>query len=287
MQNFIYCVFILILFVSIPVIAEEEIEGTITDEANKPKLNSIIEIIDYNRSNNIQNGFSTNKANYLLPLTISDYSKDRKDKEVKFEFSVKQRLVRFYGWAVYIAYTQKSFWQAYDDNHSFPFRENNFNPEFFIRTKMWTGVRYDLGIEHESNGQKMPDSRSWDRIYFTPYYETDYFICSLKVWYRLKEKKKQNNMDNDGDDNPDISRYYGYGELRLTAKLPSLRNIWLTGMFRYNPKWNKGAGEINITMPMETNSMKWMIQYWEGYGESLIDYNIRQRKVGIGVCFTR
>jgi phospholipase A1/A2 len=94
-------------------------------------------------------------------------------------------------------------------------------------------------------------------------------------------------MDNEGDDNPDIARYYGYGELKLAVKFPALRNIRLSGTFRYNPKWNKGSAEFALTMPMLTNSMKWMIQYWDGYGESLIDYNIRQRKIGFGVCFTR
>ncbi|MFH0974208.1 MAG: phospholipase A [Spirochaetota bacterium] len=287
MRSFICCVFILALMTGIPASAEEEIEGAIGDETTGFKIHPLTEIIDYNRSNNIENGFSTHRTNYFLPVAVSDCTQNRKDKEVKFQISVKQRVVRFYGWAFYLAYTQKSFWQAYDKKNSFPFRENNFNPELFIRTKMWIGIRADLGIEHESNGQKLPYSRSWNRIYLSPYYENDYFICSLKAWYRLKEKKKKEEMDNDGDDNPDIARYYGYSELNLTAKFPSLRNIWLSGIFRYNPKWNKGSAEINLTMPMITNSMKWMVQYLEGYGESLIDYNIRQRKIGFGVCFTR
>jgi len=287
MQNFICCVFISILFMSTSVKAEEEIEGTITDEANTIRIPSIIEIVDYNRSNNVKNGFSAHKMNYALPFTYSDYTEDRQKNEIKFQISVKQRLLRFYGWACYFAYTQKSFWQAYNVNDSEPFRENNFNPEIFIRTKMWSGIRFDLGIEHESNGQDMPESRSWNRIYLTPYYENDYFICFLKGWYRKRERKKRDETDTNGDDNPYIAHYYGYCELGLTAKFPSLRDIWLSGIFRYNPKWNKGSAEINLTIPMVTNSMKWMIQYWEGYGESLIDYNIRQRKIGFGVCFTR
>jgi phospholipase A1/A2 len=191
MRFIMCCLFILILMINRSINAEEQIETPAGDETTVFTIPSISEIIDYNISNNAEKGFSPHKENYILPITIADYRNDRENKEIKFQISIKQRLIRLYGWAAYFAYTQKSFWQAYDKNKSFPFRENNFNPEFFIRTKMWSGIRYDLGIEHESNGQKMPDSRSWNRIYLLPYYENNYLISSLKIWYRLKEDKKK------------------------------------------------------------------------------------------------
>ncbi|MBN2040599.1 MAG: phospholipase A [Spirochaetes bacterium] len=267
--------------------AEKELEQPTGDSAADLELPSVEEIIDYNKSNNVENGFSTHKQNYVLPITLGNHTNDRKNKEIKFQISVKQRLLRFYGWAFYFAYSQKSFWQAYDIDNSSPFRENNFNPELFIRTKMWYGIRTDLGLEHESNGQELPESRSWNRIYFTPYYENDFLIASLKLWYRFPEKEKKDSTDEDRDDNPDIIRYYGYGELNLTAKFPSLFNTWLSGTFRYHQRWKKGSFEVNLTVPMATNSMKWIFHYWEGYGESLIDYNVYQRKIGLGICLTQ
>ena len=32
-------------------------------------------------------------------------------------------------------------------------------------------VGADLGFEHQSNGQRIPLSRSWNLFYFTPYFE--------------------------------------------------------------------------------------------------------------------
>ena len=283
---------LLFMILNMPLSAQDndEIEGVIPDNfegiLNPPTPQ---EIIDYNISNNAKNGFSAHKQNYLLPFTYSDLPEtdDRKQYEIKFQLSVKQRLLKFRGWAFYFGYTQKSFWQAYDINDSSPFRENNFNPEFFLRTKMWNGMRIDTGWEHESNGQELPDSRSWNRIYCTPYYENDRIIANLKGWYRLQEKNKDNAYDVNGDDNPDISKYYGYGELGITFKIPEFYNTCISTMSRYNFSSQKGAIEINATIPLHLNSMSFMIQYWNGYGESLIDYNVRQQKIGIGLNFTR
>ena len=54
-------------------------------------------ILDYNAANNSKNGFSPHRTNYLLPFTTSDYNYDRDNSEVKFQISVKQRFLRFYG----------------------------------------------------------------------------------------------------------------------------------------------------------------------------------------------
>ncbi|HQO03537.1 MAG TPA: hypothetical protein PLI62_14845, partial [Spirochaetota bacterium] len=59
-------------------------------------------ILDYNAANNIKNGFSPHRPNYLLPFITSDYNYDRNETEVKFQISMKQRFLRFYGWALYI-----------------------------------------------------------------------------------------------------------------------------------------------------------------------------------------
>jgi len=287
-KNIFTALFFIISISAIPLSGQnpDDIEGTIEDNLNPPALQ---ELIDYNRSNNTKNGFSAHKQNYILPYTYSllDDDDGRKKYEIKFQMSLKQRLLKFYGWAFYFGYTQKSFWQAYDFSESRPFRENNFNPEFFLRTKIWSGLRIDTGGEHESNGKDLPYSRSWNRIYISPYFENDYIILRLKGWYRIKEDKKKNESDTDGDDNPDIHKYYGYGELGLTVKFPELNQTYLSSFARYNPKYNRGAIEVNLTVPLPLSSMSFMVQYWNGYGESLIDYDVKQQKFGIGLNFTR
>ncbi|MGL4370332.1 MAG: phospholipase A, partial [Spirochaetota bacterium] len=137
------------------------------------------------------------------------------------------------------------------------------------------------------NGRDLLYSRSWNRAYFAPYYENGRIIASLKGWYRFKEPKKKDPSDAEGDDNPDIHKYYGYGELGFTLKLPELRNAFICSLVRYNPRYRHGAAEIDLTVPLALNSMNVMVQYWDGYGESLIDYNVKQRKIAVGLNFTR
>ena len=123
---------LLLVALAFPAAAQniDDFEGTLEDNPNPPDF---YELIDYNKSNNTKNGLSPHKANYILHVTYSciDTGDGRKNYETKFQMSLKQRLLKFYGWAFYFAFTQKSFWQVYDLDNSRPFRENNFNPEFF------------------------------------------------------------------------------------------------------------------------------------------------------------
>lgn len=133
---------LLFIFFITPLMAQtnDDFEGTLEENLIPPDLT---ELIDYNMSNNTKNGFSPHKQNYILLFTYSGLSEDdgRQKIETKFQVSLKQRLLKFYGWAIYLGYTQKSFWQSYDFNASSPFRENNFDFEFFSRTKMWDGLK--------------------------------------------------------------------------------------------------------------------------------------------------
>lgn len=246
--------------------------------------NLITEHEDYNSTNTSEKTFTPHKPNYILVYSYSDNEKGRQNSETKFQISAKVRVLRVYDWAWYFAYSQKSFWQIYDEENSRPFREINFNPETFIRSGMWSGFRFDLGYEHESNGERIETSRNWNRVYLFPYFENDYMAAGIKGWYRIKEKKKKTPEDVNGDQNPDILKYYGYSELYLTMKIGSFN---LGSQFRYNCAYNKGSMKFDATFPVISKSMYWYIQYWQGYGESLVDYNINQKNIGIGFMFTR
>jgi phospholipase A1 len=261
----------------------------ITAEADSPWVINDAGVLitkheDYNSSNTSEKTFTPHKPNYILIYAYSDNDEGRKNYETKFQISAKVRVLRVYDWAWYFAYSQKSFWQIYDEENSRPFREINFNPETFIRSGMWSGFRFDLGYEHESNGQSVETSRSWDRAYLFPYFENDYMAAGIKGWYRIKEKEKKTPEDVKGDQNPDIQKYYGYGELYLTMKI---RSFNLGSQFRYNYAYKKGSMKFDATFPVISKSIYWYIQYWQGYGESLVDYNINQKNIGFGFMFTR
>lgn len=254
-------------------------------------------------------GLTAHKPTYFL-VTWSSFDEDRLKEEIKYQLSFKQRL---YPWGeltneherykLYFGFTLKSFWQVFDTSQSSPFRETNYNPELFIRTReyqtKWGVFSIDGGYEHESNGQNVPASRSWDRLYIRPRLEKGIFSIDYKLWYRFEEDEKIDENDPEGDDNPDIEDYYGYGELNfridfgqlnyrhepLADKIFHFDKSVINVMCRYNLAEGKGAVQIDYFLPL-MNSMKLYFQYWDGYGESLIDYNRSFTKFGLGLALT-
>lgn len=76
-------------------------------------------------------GISLHKPNWLMVGSLTDeYRND--EAEVVFQVSLKKEILIP---NLFVAYTQKSFWQAFNTKRSSPFRETNYNPELFYRIK--------------------------------------------------------------------------------------------------------------------------------------------------------
>jgi phospholipase A1 len=233
----------------------------------------------------VARGLSTHKPMYLMPIT---YSEDITglNTEVVFQISAKQRL---FARNLYFGYTQRSYWQLFDEERSRPFRETNYNPEVFYR---WTPdpARYkhwgaDIGVEHESNGKDLPDSRSWNRLYLAPFQAKGRHLFYAKLWYRLPEDRKRDANDPKGDDNPDIEDFYGYTELHFQRQFFGKHLGHL--MARGNPATGKGAFSLTYSLPSPDGYAFYALSLWHGYGESLIDYNRQVTRIGIGVMLSR
>ncbi|MES0875314.1 phospholipase A [Sinimarinibacterium thermocellulolyticum] len=231
-------------------------------------------------------GLSFHKPIYLMPLTWSeDFQGDQT--ELIFQISLKQRL---FNRNFFFGYTQKSFWQVYNSDDSRPFRETNYNPEFFYRYKPhWRrapGLGFDIGIDHESNGAELPDSRSWNRVIGAVFLETPRRLLHLRLWYRLPEDDDRALDDPKRDDNPDIHRYFGYGELRWQQRLFGESGHSAALMLRGNPSTGHGAVSANYSAPFSDWAF-WNLSIWHGYGESLIDYNRSTTRIGLGLMLAR
>ncbi len=237
---------------------------------------------------NTCSGLSLHKPFFLMPFTYSPRY-DGRESEFVFQISAKMQLWDYGPGALYFGYSQKSFFQVYNTDRSKPFRENNFNPEVFTRIPRpfdflpnWS---FDLGAEHESNGNDLPDSRSYNRLYFQPYWTRGREVWQLKTWYRLPEKSNRDAADPKRDDNPDLSDYTGYAELRYRRDFP-WRNSLLDVMVRANS--NTGRGAIQADYSVEIGPVGALfIRVFNGYAESLIDYNRSVTRIGVGIALQR
>lgn len=212
-------------------------------------------------------------------------SNDAQHKEAKYQFSYKVLLAdRFFvPYAhLFFAYTQLSFWQVYDREGSAPFRDINHEPEILLSIDTERDVRgvmlrrTEFGVVHQSNGAGPGDSRSWNRVYANFLFDRDNVALGLKPWIRLAS------LDN--NDNPDIGRYMGYGEVTLSY---FRKNHVATMMFRNNLRFNgnRGALELDYSFPL-TRTLTGLVQYFTGYGESLIDYNRPSNRFSIGLSLS-
>ncbi|NTW66001.1 MAG: phospholipase A [Nitrospirae bacterium] len=235
------------------------------------------------------------RPNYILPVTYNasvnraPYGAEGdqlQSVEVKFQISFKADIASgLFGknGDLYIAYTQLSMWQAYNSDYSSPFRETNYEPEAFLSFD--TDVRalglrnrlLLLGIAHQSNGQTEPLSRSWNRVYAEFVLDRGRFALAIKPWYRFRESAAE-------DDNPDIGRYMGPGEIRMFYEWKKyVLGLTVRNNFRIDDQ--KGAEQLEFSFPL-TRRIKGYFQYFYGYGETLIDYIARTNRVGIGILLT-
>ena len=97
-----------------------------------------------------------------------------------------------------------------------------------------------------------------------------------RVWMRLFDSSGEDN------DNPDLAKYLGYGDVKLQYRLNDKHNFSTT--LRYNPKSGYGAAEVAYTFPIK-GKLQGVVRGFHGYGESLIDYNHKQSGIGFGLMF--
>lgn len=201
--------------------------------------------------------------------------------EAKFQISLKAPLMlNVLGTPVDIlaGYTNRSFWQMFNKQVSSPFRETNHEPEIWARWRTelpFMGGQFrafSVGFNHQSNGQAGPLSRSWNRVFAETLWESRPVALNLRLWHRISETPEK-------DDNPDIVDYLG--RMELTA-IYSAGAHEFSAMARRNFSTHKGAWQVDWSFPLYKN-LRGYVQWFEGYGESLIDYNYRVRSLGMGV----
>lgn len=284
---------------------QQTIEQDKNKQDNAPINASTAESLLENRINNERDAnrnlfsLTQHQQNYLLPVSYmsnpSGISLDEDGTqlidnfEAKYQISIKTPL-----WlqkddvsGVYFGFTAVSFWQIYNRESSKPFRETNYEPEVFYQFNSdirMLGYKFNLlriGLNHQSNGQDGLKSRSWNRVFATALFSDNNTAYYVKTWVRLPEDEKSNPLDPLGDDNPDINDYYGRIEIGFNYQLGEAN---MSTRIRNNLSFddNRSGVEINLTYPIN-DRYDFLIQYFNGYGDSLIDYNRHQQRISAGV----
>ena len=204
--------------------------------------------------------------------------------ESKLQISLKTKIVEdlFGGNGdLWFGYTQSSRWQIYNGGLSRPFRETNHEPELMYvwRTDYnllgWHGRLFNLSLNHQSNGQSLPLSRSWNRVMLSTSLERENWTMTLRPWWRVHESARN-------DDNPDISNYLGRADMLLVRTEGKHQ---FSALLRHSLRTgdsNNGAVQLDYAFPI-AGDLRGHLQWFSGFGESMIDYNHRSNYFGMGV----
>ncbi|MCO5725090.1 phospholipase A [Robiginitalea marina] len=216
------------------------------------------------------------------PDYVAESPLDLNATELRFQISFKTKIIRSFllrNLDLWVAYTQKSHWQVYNAETSRPFRETNYEPELILNYGMRVPVLgFDLrmaglSFTHQSNGRSLPLSRSWNRIIFHLAMERENWQVTLRPWIRIPDSD---------DENPLIEDYYGRMEGIVTRQLGNhLITLEGTHSLRFGPD-NRGSLRLGWVFPID-GFLRGHIEVFEGYGETLIDYNHRQFTIGLGL----
>jgi len=251
---------------------------------------------------------STHKQNFVFPISYTsnintglydgvsetfgeDIGQFLRSEEVKFQLSLKVQLnekdLLISDDALFLGFTLEAWWQLYSEDVSSPFRETNYQPEiFYFVPLLWspfgTTTSTVFGLEHQSNGQIQGFSRSWNRLYTGLLVEKGNYFGFIRPWYRLPEKAKSTPNSPDGDDNPDILDFMGHGELLLGARGERFE---YSARLRGNFSTGKGAAQLSMSFPM-FGRFRGVVQYFNGYGDSLVDYDHFQQRLSLGILLS-
>lgn len=226
--------------------------------------------------------FGLYKDNYFTVGTSIGDRPNRENSNVKFQISLSIRLTNAtlpWHTFLYIMYTQKTMWNVFEN--SMPMRDMNFNPGIGWTKPFFSKDRYvgkmTLLVEHESNGRDGPESRSWNRVSLCgSTIVNEWLMVHAKYWIPII----------DSENNRDILDYCGIfqtGAVVSTKDDKFQFGLTLVKRRGWNLNFNTIA-EVSWKVNPKTN-LNLFAQYYNGYGENLLDYNVFKSSLRVGIVF--
>ncbi|MDE6537930.1 MAG: phospholipase A [Muribaculaceae bacterium] len=224
--------------------------------------------------------FGLYKDNYFTVGTTIGKMPNKHNSDVKFQLSIAQRITKTtlpLNSYVFLAFTMKTMWNVFEK--SLPMRDLNFNPGIgwsfpFFSKGRYVG-KFTLMLEHESNGRDSIQSRSWNKISFgATTIINEWLTVNCKFWIPIV----------DGEHNKDILRYSGIYQTGLAVTTPNKKLGWALTLVK-RKGWN-----LNFNTILEFNwkilpndNQYFFAQYYNGYGENMLDYNQFHSRLRIGL----
>lgn len=206
--------------------------------------------------------------------------------EIKYQFSFKvpvwRNILKSKN-SLYLAYTQMSYWQAY--NKSAFFRETNYEPEVFLShnfeyhfpNSRWTFNFLNLGLVHQSNGLGGTLERSWNRAYLVGVASTENWAVGFSPWMVFHDGTYERQ-------NPNLAYYLGYEEFTVAYKYKQ-QVFALESQNLFESGGKRAGTTLSWSFPL-TKFIKGYVQVFTGYGQSLIEYNHRTNSAGVGIALS-
>lgn len=224
--------------------------------------------------------FGMYKDNYLVVGSQMFEKPDEYNSDAKFQVSIRNRLTNStlpFKTYLFLTYTQKAFWDVFQE--SFPFRDLNYNPTLGIGKALVRNNRFlgtiTMQFEHESNGKNGLDSRSWNKVSFATYLTMDdRWTFQSKLWIPIV----------DSGNNKDIVDYAGWGFVSMDYSSPKQKyNVSCVVTKRGGVNLNANV-ELNFSIRLFSDDNQFLyVQYYNGYGESMLDYNRYHQRFRVGI----
>ncbi|MGD1017749.1 MAG: phospholipase A [Verrucomicrobiia bacterium] len=215
---------------------------------------------------------------------------------VEFQVSLKYKVLDFKdNWNplthFYFAYTQTAFWSAFVRDPSF--YDTSYKPSGFfyypdILRNQFCQLDLQSGGEHESNGRGGTEERSINTVYLQPTVTVDLpdnfqFTLQPRAWVYFVV----------GDNNLNMADYRGYADLRtaVTWNDPnSGEKIQFATRLRLGDEANHAGLQCDLRFNLANAPLlrkfnpAIQLQYFTGYGQTLLQYNQPSNGYRAGIC---
>ena len=159
-----------------------------------------------------------------------------------------------------------------------PMTDLNFNPGIGLTKPLFVKNRYigklTLIVEHESNGRDSIQSRSWNRVALAAnVFVTKNLMVHAKAWVPIV----------DGENNRDLIKYVGLWQFGTQVVSDNRR---FTGGITVTPRHRFGSCNLVVDFAFrifKRENQYLFFQYYNGYGEGLLDYNKFHSQFRVGL----